>query len=102
MARWTLVDRFQRAGVRYIVAREAPKACSGFESLTDRERQVVAALAAGQSTKEAAYALEISSATVRVLVGRAVTKLGVRSRAALLAHEDVRRVRSGGLAQPHT
>jgi DNA-binding CsgD family transcriptional regulator len=89
-ARWTLVDSFERNGVRYVVAREDRS--PGLGSLTDRERQVVDCLAAGQSTKESAYALGISDVTVRVLLARAAAKLGVRSRAALLAHDEVRRM----------
>jgi DNA-binding CsgD family transcriptional regulator len=89
-ARWTLVDSFERGGARYVVARENQAAVRGLTLLTDRERQVVALLAIGASTKAAAYALGISDTTVRVLVGRAATKLGVRSRATLLAHPDVR------------
>lgn len=92
-ARWTLVDSFDRNGTRYIVARENQSQACGLASLTDRERQVVAYLAVGQSTKETAYALGISSVTVRVLISRAATKLGVRSRHALLEHADIRPLR---------
>jgi DNA-binding CsgD family transcriptional regulator len=89
-ARWTLVDSFERGGAKYIVARENQSCFPGLESLSDRERQTVAYLAVGQSTKETAYALGISDVTVRVLLGRAAAKLGVRSRAGLLAHDEVR------------
>jgi DNA-binding CsgD family transcriptional regulator len=95
-ARWTLVDSFERGGARYVVARENQSPISGLESLTDRERQAVVYLAVGQSTKETAYALGISSATVRVLLARAAAKLGVRTRAALLAHAEVRGLTPGG------
>src|SRR6266540_1833450 len=56
----------------------------------------VAYLAIGQSTKETAYALGISDVTVRVLLARAAAKLGVRSRAELLAHDEVPPLRPGG------
>ncbi len=92
-ARWTLVDSFEASGSRYIVAREDQAVARGLDALTDRERQVVAYLALGQSTKETAYALGITDVTVRVLLGRAATKLGVRSRRELLAHELVRTLR---------
>jgi DNA-binding CsgD family transcriptional regulator len=88
-ARWTLVDSFERGGARYVVARENQSHIEGLAALTDRERQAVVYVAIGQSTKETAYALGISDVTVRVLLARAAAKLGVRSRAALLAHEDV-------------
>jgi DNA-binding CsgD family transcriptional regulator len=89
-ARWTLVDRFERNGAKYIVARENQSQVRGLASLSDRERQVAAYLAIGQSTKETAYALGISDATVRVLLARAASKLGVRTRADLLGHAEVR------------
>jgi DNA-binding CsgD family transcriptional regulator len=88
-ARWTLVDSFERSGARYVVARENLAAVRGLTLLTDRERQVVALLAIGTSTKAIAYALGISDTTVRVLIARAATKLGVDSRAALLDHPEV-------------
>lgn len=89
-ARWTLVDSFERDGVRYVVARENQSHPKGFETLTDRERQVIVYFAVGQSTKETAYALGISDTTVRVLLSRAAVKLGVRSRRGLLAQPQVR------------
>jgi DNA-binding CsgD family transcriptional regulator len=90
--RWTLVDSFTRSGTRYVVARENRPEVRGLAALTERERQVVAYLAMGQSTKEAAYALGISDVTVRVLLRRAASKLGVRSRDSLLAHHEVRQL----------
>lgn len=89
-ARWTLVDSYERSGHRYVVARENQTPIAGLAMLSDRERQVVAYLAIGQSTKETAYALGIADATVRVLVGRAVAKLGVKNRRGLLDHPEVR------------
>jgi DNA-binding CsgD family transcriptional regulator len=91
-ARWTLVDSFERDGARYVVARENQPELRGLAALSTRERQVVAYLALGQSTKETAYALGISDVTVRVLVGRASTKLGVSSRDSLIAHHEVRQM----------
>jgi DNA-binding CsgD family transcriptional regulator len=95
-ARWTLVDSFETNGARYVVARENQAVVRGLDTLTDRERQVVAYLALGQSTKETAYALGISDVTVRVLLARAATKLGVRSRRELLAHDQVQALRPPG------
>lgn len=91
--RWTLVDSFERGGARYIVARENPCAVSGLAQLSQRERQVVGYAAIGQSTKETAYALGISDATVRVLIARAAAKLSVKTRAELLNHPEVRPLR---------
>jgi DNA-binding CsgD family transcriptional regulator len=61
----------------------------GLEILTVRERQVVSCLARGLSTKEVAFSLGIADATVRVLLARAASKLGVRSREAVLLHPAV-------------
>jgi DNA-binding CsgD family transcriptional regulator len=95
-ARWTLIDKFERNGARYIVARENQTVVRGLAALTDRERQVVGHLAMGQTTKEIAYALGISDVTVRVHLRLAATKLGVRSRAEVLAHPDVRTAFTNG------
>ena len=97
-ARWTLVDSFKHGGARYVVARENQACFPGLDSLSDRERQAVVYLAVGQSTKETAYALGISDVTVRVLLSRAAAKLGVRTRAELLAHDEVRLLRPGNTA----
>jgi len=94
-ARWTLVDSFERGGARYIVARENQSRVHGMDMLSDRERQVIAYLAIGQSTKETAYALGIADTTVRVLVSRAAAKLGVRARSEILAHPAVQALRGG-------
>jgi DNA-binding CsgD family transcriptional regulator len=89
-ARWTLIDRFDENGRRYIVAHENQVDLMGFETLTDRERQIVAHAALGLSNKEIAYTLDISHTTVRVLMARAVKRLGLRGRAELLAHPLLR------------
>jgi len=83
-ARWTLVDRFERDGHRYFLARENQMATRGLGLLTPRERQVVACGALGRSTKEIAYELGISDSTVRVLLLRAQRKLSAKGRADLL------------------
>jgi DNA-binding CsgD family transcriptional regulator len=89
-ARWTLVDSYERGGARYVVARENQAEVRALSSLTERERQIVAYVAVGQSTKETGYALGISDSTVRVLLSRAAAKLGARSRSELLDHPEVR------------
>ena len=48
--------------------------------LSAREREVLSALAAGQSTDDVATALHISPVTVRNHVQRILAKLGTRSR----------------------
>ena len=58
--------------------------------LTDREREVVALVAAGLSNEEIAGKLFVSPATAKTHVSRAMVKLGVRDRAQLvvLAYES--------------
>jgi DNA-binding CsgD family transcriptional regulator len=95
-ARWTLVDSFQEGGRRYIVARENQATNHVFGALTDRERQVVVHAALGMSNKQIAYALGVSSATVRVLMARAAGRVGVRTRKELLEHPVLSELRSAG------
>jgi len=84
-AHWTLIDRFETDGERYVIARENVPQLNGLVALTPTERFVVAYAARGASTKEIAYTLGISATTVRVLLMRAARRYGVRSRKALLA-----------------
>jgi len=79
-ARWSLVDRFERDGKRYVVARRNDPRSDGPNVLSTRERQVAMLVVLGHATKLIAYELGLSAATVRVLVARACSKLGVASR----------------------
>jgi DNA-binding CsgD family transcriptional regulator len=83
----TLLDHFERGGKRYIVAVANPRRVSfeDFASLPPRERQIVAAAAAGHSNKLIGYELGIAYSTVRVLLARAAKRLGARSRRELVA-----------------
>jgi DNA-binding CsgD family transcriptional regulator len=83
-AKWTLVDRFESDGTRYVVAKQNAPRPRGLAALTPTERCVVTYAARGSSTKEIAYTLGISDATVRVLLMRAARRCGVKSRDALL------------------
>jgi DNA-binding NarL/FixJ family response regulator len=67
----------------------------GVASLTERERQIVALVAAGLSNDEIAAHLVVSPLTAKTHVSRAMIKLGARDRAQLvvLAYEN-------GLAEP--
>lgn len=60
-------------------------------TLTDREREVAAAIGSGASNAEAAAALFMSEATVKAHVSRLFTKLDVASRVqiAILVHDAV-------------
>ncbi|MEU0464564.1 response regulator transcription factor [Amycolatopsis sp. NPDC006131] len=68
--------------------REQPERAR-FDELTERERDVVAAIAEGMSNDEIAAALFLSRATVKTYLSRLFDKLGVRDRTQLvvLAYE---------------
>ena len=87
-AELTLLDHFERGGKRYVVAVANPPesaAAKALASLAPRERQVVAAAAAGRTNKLIAYELGIADSTVRVLLARAMGRLGASSRQELVA-----------------
>lgn len=87
--RWSLLERVELDGRRYIVARENPPGAPGPAALSRRERQVLAYAKLGHHNKLIAYELGIADSTVRVLLSRAAAKLGVRTRRELLrAFED--------------
>jgi DNA-binding NarL/FixJ family response regulator len=69
-----------------------PNAAGGDDAalatLTDRERDVFAAIGAGMTNSEIAAALFVSESTVKTHVGRVLAKMGARDRvqAVILAH----------------
>jgi PAS domain S-box-containing protein len=65
-------------------ARDKEAAAPGAQ-LTDREREVVTLIAMGRETPEIARELHISAATVRTHVRNSMAKLGVHTRAQLVA-----------------
>ena len=83
--RWTLVDRFEHDGQRYILARENAPRGRRSVLLSERENQVVALASLGRSNKLIAYELGLAHSTVRVLIARAAMKLGTQSRSDLLS-----------------
>ena len=84
-ARWSLVDEFESDGKRYVVARENEPCAAQVAALSKRERQVVGYVVLGHATKLIAYELGIADSTVRVLLRRAMQRLRVTSREALVA-----------------
>lgn len=84
--RWSLVDTFEHGGKRYLVAEQNGAAVDAAPDLSPRERTVLAAAAAGHHNKLIAYDLGLADSTVRVLLFRAIRKLGVASRAEAITH----------------
>ena len=72
--------RIERAGRQ--------RALSPFERLTQRERCVLAALAAGLSAEEIADSQFVALTTVRSQIRAVLQKLGVRSQLAAVAHAN--------------
>jgi DNA-binding CsgD family transcriptional regulator len=82
--RWSLVDRFESDGRRYVVAHRNEPRTARILALTPREEQVVSHLLLGHSSKLTAYTLGISPAAVSAALKSSMQKLGVRSAAQLL------------------
>ena len=86
--KWSLVDQVELDGRRYIVARENEPRAPGPSALSPREKQVLGYARLGHHDKLIAYELGITDSTVRVLMSRAKSKLGVKTRAELLKTMD--------------
>jgi DNA-binding CsgD family transcriptional regulator len=83
--RWSVLDHFDRDGRRYYIARSNAASpdlqdASALEALTQRERQVLGALALGHGNKLIAYELGLHPATVSNHLRAAAKKLGASSR----------------------
>lgn len=78
--RWTLVDRFDRDGRRFLIAHRNDPRLGTPRALTPRERQVLAYAALGHATKLIAYELGLSVGAVSAYLATALRKLGLRSR----------------------
>ncbi len=68
-----------------VVGPPAPGTAAVFATLTPREREVAALLAAGRSNREIAQALVLTIGTVKDHVHRILGKTGLRGRAAVAA-----------------
>ncbi len=82
--RWSLVDRFEQGGRRYIVARRNEHALTDPRALSPRERAVTHLVARGKSNKLVAYELGLTESTVATHLTTAMRKLGARTRCDLI------------------
>jgi len=78
--RWSIVDRFDRDGRRFLIAHENEPTADEPRALTARERQVVTYVAMGHSNKLIAYELGLSVGAVSSYLTTATRKLGLASR----------------------
>lgn len=84
--RWSLVDRIERDGRRYVLARRNAPDVRDPKALTERERAVVAFAALGHQNKLIAYALGLGlcPSAIATELASARRKLRFASRAALV------------------
>ena len=79
-----MLEQFVHDGFHYRVTRRPVEPQSDGPRLTKREAQALAYAYAGYSNKAIADVLGVAASTVGVLLFRAATKMGVRSRRELL------------------
>ncbi|MCA9631916.1 MAG: helix-turn-helix transcriptional regulator [Myxococcales bacterium] len=83
--KWSLLDRFDTDGRRYVVACQNPLITPSVRQLTTREREAAQLAALGFSNAEAAYALGTSESTAATHTANALNKLNVARRVELVA-----------------
>jgi DNA-binding NarL/FixJ family response regulator len=83
--RWSMIDRFDNDGRRFVVAVKNDPAHPDPRGLTIRERQVAEYVGLGHASKEIAYTLGLSDSAITNCTARAQDKLGMASRAELVA-----------------
>jgi DNA-binding CsgD family transcriptional regulator len=83
--RWSLVDRFESDGRRYVVAHANDVRVPDPRALSERERSVAHLAALGKTNKLIAYELGLSSSTIATHLSAALRKLGLESRTQLVA-----------------
>lgn len=88
-SRWSLMDDFDSDGRRFILAVEnSPPTRPPRRDLSEREHQVLTQAHLGHADKAIAYELGLSHSTVRVLLHRAMKKLGAATRSEAIARFD--------------
>lgn len=86
---YSTIDRFETDQRRYVVAFVNEPSLTDPRGLTTAEGAVAAWATRGHSEKVIAYELGLAPGTVSALLSRAYKKLGVESRAALIARLEV-------------
>lgn len=82
--KWSLVDRFESDGKRFVVALPNAPASPDPRALAPSDRPILQYVAKGWSNKLVAYTLGIPEGTVATAVARISRRLGARSRADLI------------------
>jgi DNA-binding CsgD family transcriptional regulator len=78
--RWSIVDRSESDGRRFLLARLNPPGESDPKALTQGERDVLACAARGHANKYIGYLLGVATSTVSSRLESALRKLGLTSR----------------------
>jgi DNA-binding CsgD family transcriptional regulator len=97
-----LVFDVELDGTRWLVARARPKPIRVAAIISPREREIARMISKGYPNKTIAAVLEISTWTVSTYLRRIFAKLGVSSRAAMVARliEEGSLIECGGCAEP--
>jgi DNA-binding CsgD family transcriptional regulator len=82
--RWSLVDWFDSDGRRFVIALPNVPRVSDPRGLSERENLVATYAMTGDSVKLIGYRLGISSSSASSALGRAMRKLGVKTRGQLI------------------
>lgn len=82
-SRWTVIEQFEHGGFHYRISRKRIEATVG-PQLTTREMEVLGYANRGYNNKLIATALGVAPSTVGVLLFRAASKVGAKSRHELL------------------
>jgi DNA-binding CsgD family transcriptional regulator len=82
--RWSLVDKFESDGKRFVLAIPNAPTARDPRALTARERAILRCVAMGHSNKLIAYTLGLAEGTISASVASIKRKLGLPSRPALV------------------
>jgi DNA-binding CsgD family transcriptional regulator len=80
---WSVFERFDSDGRRFVVARRNPSGVRDPRALTDDERRVLACASLGVSQKAMAYELGLAASTISMLIKQGLRKTGLRHRSEL-------------------